>query len=73
MNEIEKSMPKKFRWRWAYEAFVPALVVWMAIMIMPSLRDRDSAWGLFKVVLSGVCVWTAFLYIITLLRGGSSR
>ena len=73
MSEPNNSSSGKKLRHPAIEAFIPAIAIWTALMLVQPVADRNSAWGFLKLMLSGFSVWAGFLYIIAKLsRAGSS-
>ena len=72
MSEPNNSSTGKKLRHPAIEAFIPAIAIWTALMLVQPVADRNSAWGFLKLMLSGFSIWAGFLYIIAKLSGGGS-
>jgi len=68
MNNAQDSRRAKIRRRSAVQAFIAAVPIWGAINLIMPAHDRDSAWGFFKLLIAGFCIYFACFYLVNLIK-----
>lgn len=76
MNDIEKPVAKKNPGRWALEAFLPGILISVAMMLMVSGLDHlysKPGPAIVNLIAGAFVTYAAIFYLIARLSSGLSR